>query len=101
MSSATFHNHPNNIGDRIREAREAVNLTQSQLSRELGVTRQAVGQWESGVTVPDLENLVVLAIVTDQPLDWFVGRIYDKEGRLQTTLDGYASAVIHKKIAQA
>ena len=36
----------------LRWIREAVDLTQGQLARELEVSRQLVAQWESGKTTP-------------------------------------------------
>lgn len=36
------------LGARIRAARLAQGLTQDQLAREVGVTRSAVAQWETG-----------------------------------------------------
>ena len=36
------------VGDRIRERREVLGMTKSQLAREVGVEPAAVGQWESG-----------------------------------------------------
>lgn len=40
------------IGDRIREAREARKMSQSDLARALGIRPQAVNNWESGATQP-------------------------------------------------
>ena len=35
------------VGDRIRLARQAIGLTQSQLAQAVGVSRSAVAQWET------------------------------------------------------
>ena len=37
-----------NIGDRIREARTKLGLTQVQLARQVGVSSQTVWSWEAG-----------------------------------------------------
>ncbi len=41
------------FGLALRIEREATGLTQSQLGDRLGVTGSAVGQWESGLTLPE------------------------------------------------
>ena len=43
-----FYTHEQ-IGQKIKEARIAKNLTQSDLGDALGVTKAAVARWESGV----------------------------------------------------
>ena len=40
------------IGDRIREARKKVGLSQVDLAKRVGVTQPAVANWESGVHDP-------------------------------------------------
>lgn len=46
---------------RIRELREAAGLTQSALALRVGVSRQAVNQWESGINWPSAQLLPRLA----------------------------------------
>ena len=38
------------VGNRIREVRKARGLTQEQLAETIGVSRQAISKWESGVS---------------------------------------------------
>ena len=49
------------LGRRIQEARKAAGLSQESLGERLGVSRQAVSKWESGASVPDLENLIAMS----------------------------------------
>ena len=49
---------------RIKRAREGAGLSQRALAERLGVTRGAVGQWESGEKKPSRDNLIAVARVT-------------------------------------
>lgn len=39
-----------NISDRIQEFRKAKGISQEELADKIGVSRQAVSKWESGVS---------------------------------------------------
>lgn len=45
----------------MRFVREKAGLTQAQLAEELGVTRSAVGHWESGLSAPDSDQRAAMA----------------------------------------
>lgn len=49
------------LGQRIRAAREAKNLSQDQVAAEFGITREAVSLWESDATRPKSSRLKQLA----------------------------------------
>ena len=51
----------NVVGSRIAEARKKNQCTQETLAEQLHVTRQAVSNWESGKSLPDIETLAKLA----------------------------------------
>mgnify|MGYP001798850284 CR=1 FL=1 len=51
----------------IRDGREKLNLTQSQLAELVGVSPQAVQQWESGATQPRGKRLNKIAEVLKLP----------------------------------
>ena len=46
-----------NIGKYLAELRKYYKITQDELAGRLGVTRQAVSKWETGITIPDIEIL--------------------------------------------
>lgn len=56
-----------NIAKIIREGREKLNLNQSQLAELVGVSPQAVQQWESGATLPRGKRLNKIAEVLQLP----------------------------------
>jgi SOS-response transcriptional repressor LexA len=61
------------IGDRIAAARKKKEMSQEQLGEALGVTPQAVQQWEAGETSPRTKRLSELARILDVSVGelWF------------------------------
>lgn len=56
---------------RVRQARNAIKLSQAQLASRLGVCRSAVAQWERpGGTSPNIEHLAKVAVVTGVFFEW-------------------------------
>ena len=55
------------IGRRIRDRRKELHMTQRQLAERVFVTTQAVSQWETGATRPDVFNLRAIAAALDLP----------------------------------
>lgn len=49
------------IHERIFTLRRAAGLSQETLAERVGVSRQAIGKWESGTSLPGLDNLQSLA----------------------------------------
>ena len=49
------------VKDILRNLREKNHLTQEQMAERIGVTRQAVSRWETGMTQPNPEWLKVLS----------------------------------------
>ena len=49
------------LADRIKTIRESHNMTQSQLAKQLHITRSAVNGWEMGLSVPSTQCIVELA----------------------------------------
>ncbi|GGI66562.1 helix-turn-helix transcriptional regulator [Enterococcus alcedinis] len=62
-----------NIGERLKEIRIKNNLTQEGLGEHLFLTRQTISKWETGKSVPDLENLILLSKLYQVSLDQLVG----------------------------
>lgn len=62
-----------NLAGNIRTYRKLRGLTQGELARRLYVTAQNVSKWETGKSVPDIENLCklaqVFAVTPDRLLD--------------------------------
>lgn len=58
--------------ENLIQLRKGANLSQEQLADKLGVTRQAVSKWESGLTKPEADKVLLLCdifnITADQLL---------------------------------
>ena len=61
------------IAERIRELRESKKYTQSELAKELGITRSSVNAWEMGISVPSTQYIVELAQIFHVSTDYLVG----------------------------
>ena len=57
------------IGKGIAEKRKQAGLSQEELAKRLGLTRQAISRWESGAALPTVDNLVELARVLGVSVD--------------------------------
>lgn len=62
-------------GQRIRERRKMLKLTQQQLAADVGVSHVAISQWENE-TLPRGEHLLRLAELLQCPAAW----LFDGEG---------------------
>lgn len=62
------------FGERLRQLRKEKGLTQADLAKLLGVSQQAIGNYESGVRQPDSGTMVKLADFFDTSVDYLLGR---------------------------
>ncbi len=75
------------LGARIRAAREAANITQSELAERIGVTSSAVTMWEGGARAISIEYLDRLARVLDRPLQFFLPSETTAEPELEPLIE--------------
>ena len=61
------------VAREIREARIAKNMTQMNLADEMGVSYQAVSNWERGGSMPDIGKLEKLCRILELSLDQLLG----------------------------
>ena len=62
-------NGQTNLGSIIAQLRRSTGWTQADLAQKLGITAQAVSQWERGETMPDILTLPLLAEVFGCSID--------------------------------
>lgn len=61
---------PENVGKRIRAARERAEVTQDYIAKRLGMSRAGIAQWEGGVTSPSIEKVDQVAKLTGTTPQW-------------------------------
>lgn len=62
-----------NVGFKISELRKAKNMTQMELADEMGISFQAVSNWERGNSMPDISKLPELAQLLGVTVDKILG----------------------------
>jgi len=55
--------------DKLPRLRKNNNITQEQLADMLGVSRQAVSKWESGLSIPDMEKIIEMCKIFNSPIE--------------------------------
>lgn len=77
----------NKVNTMIKLLRTEKGMNQEQLAEKLQVTRQAVSNWETGKTQPDIETLTQIAELFDVSVEKLIyGKDYDKEsGEIKRT----------------
>ena len=60
------------LGEKIQLSRKKKGLSQEDLANLLNVSRQAVQKWESGMSLPEINNLVTMSNIFDVSLDFLL-----------------------------
>ena len=61
------------VADRIKALRERKGYTQSDLAKQLGITRSSVNAWELGISVPSTQYIVELSQIFKVSTDYLLG----------------------------
>jgi HTH-type transcriptional regulator, cell division transcriptional repressor len=61
------------LGERIKERRKALNLTQAMLTEISGVPQGYISRYESGDSEPLASNVIALAKALQVSADWLLG----------------------------
>lgn len=61
------------IGERLRLAREKMNLKQIQVKEKTGINNKTLSGYENGVSQPDVDSLKILAELYEVSIDWLYG----------------------------
>ncbi len=63
----------NTLGNRIKNRRQALNLSQSELAKQLNCTQAALSQYENSNREPGFQDLINIANVLDTTTDYLLG----------------------------
>ncbi len=72
------------MGPRLIQLRHRYKINQSRLGELCGVTKGAVSQWETGISMPEIKKLVELRTKLLFSLDWLI----TGEGELANSVPG-------------
>lgn len=61
------------VGNRIRDIRKKLNLTQGELAKKINVSAQVVSNWERGYTTPNAADIEMLAKALDVEPNFLYG----------------------------
>ena len=70
------------IADKIKQLRQQNNFTQEELAKKLMVSRQAISKWETGNSLPDIENLLNISKLFEISLDELIKNDIHIENKL-------------------
>lgn len=62
-------------GEKLQQARKKLNLTQSEIAAQIGISYRAYSSYERGDRNPPLECLEKLAIMHNINLNWIIANI--------------------------
>lgn len=65
----------------LQELRTSRGLSQEQLADKIGVSRQAIGAWESGKTMPEIDKVAQICKVFKVSADELLGELTSKENQ--------------------
>ena len=65
------------LKQRLSEYRKASGISQEEAAEKLNVSRQTIGRWEQGRTIPSMENMAKLSELYNVPLENLVQEVYE------------------------
>lgn len=79
------------LGQRIKEYRRELQMTQEELAEKMFVSRQTISNWENDKSYPDIQSLLMLSNLFDVSLDILVkGDIETMKEQIdETTIKGF------------
>ncbi len=63
----------------LKKLRKSARFTQEQVAEKLNVSRQSVAKWESGESLPDIDNCIMLSRLYNVTIDDLVGYAKDEK----------------------
>ena len=63
------------ISKNLRALRAANRLSQAELAKKINVSRNIIGRWESGESIPTIENIIKLTTLFEVTIDEFANSV--------------------------
>ena len=77
-----------NLSENLKKIRKDNNLSQEALAEKLGVSRQSVSKWESGLAYPEMDKVLQLCEMFNLNIDELLNQnIKEVEKNKQTSFD--------------
>lgn len=87
------------LKEKLVALRKEKGLTQLAVAERLGVSRQAISRWESGITLPSTDNLKSLSALYGVPVDYLLNSDAEREdNRVQTDMNCGEQTTPQKKV---
>ena len=90
------------LSEKIVNLRKARNMSQEELSDQLGISRQAVSRWEVGSALPDASNILQLSKLFGVSADYLLNDDYKGESPAPVkskSVSSIAGTIINKIIS--
>lgn len=90
------------LSSNLKELRKAKGLTQEEFATRLHVVRQTVSKWETGLSAPDAETLILISDVLEVPVEVLLGEtVVFSDKQTEVTAIAEKLAVINEQLARA
>lgn len=74
MANSNIRRHKHQLfGTRLLQTRRERNLTQMQLSEQLGSAGNSIKDYEAGYSMPNSDRLIELCVILGVSSDWLLG----------------------------
>ena len=86
------------LSEKLYSLRKKSGLSQEQLAEQLNVSRQAISKWESGVSVPESEKLIVISTYYNVSVDYLIKDDVETADSIQPTSSANKADIIVKYV---
>ena len=86
------------LSEKLYLLRKKSGLSQEQLAEQLNVSRQAISKWESGVSVPESEKLIVISTYFNVSVDYLIKDDVETSDAIQLSTNVNKTDIIVKYV---
>lgn len=86
------------FSEKLYSLRKKSGLSQEQLAEQLNVSRQAISKWESGVSAPESEKLIVISTYFNVSVDYLIKDDVETTDSIQPTSSANKADIIVKYV---